>query len=84
MRIDKNYLYGGESFIRRQDLNNEYYARNGAAIYISKIDILEENILGKRIKPYFMNKIDSIDIDDLEDWFLVESIFYFKSYTKKL
>ena len=84
MRIDKNYLYGGESFIRRQDLNNEYYARNGAAIYISKIDILEENILGKKIKPYFMNKIDSIDIDDLEDWFLVESIFYFKSHTKKL
>ena len=84
MRIDKNYLYGGESFIRRQDLNNEYYARNGAAIYISKIDILEKNILGKKIKPYFMNKIDSIDIDDLEDWFLVESIFYFKSHTKKL
>lgn len=79
MRIDKNYLYGGASFMRRQDLNNEYYARNGAAIYISKIDILEENILGKKIKPYFMNKIDSIDIDDLEDWFLAEAIFKLKS-----
>ena len=74
MSLDNGYLFGGKNIFRRQDLHENLYARNGAAIYISRINILNKSILGDKTLPYFMNKIDSIDIDDMEDWFLVESI----------
>jgi CMP-N-acetylneuraminic acid synthetase len=53
---------------------SEYYARNGAAIYITKKEILRENIMGKKILPFFMEKIESVDIDDIDDWMIVEAI----------
>ena len=63
-------------------MEDHFYARNGAAIYLSKTEIINKSILGEKIKPYFMNKIDSIDIDDSEDWFLAEAILKFKSSNK--
>jgi len=53
-----------------------YFARNGAAIYITKPKvILEQNTLfGPNTIGYEMNKLDSIDIDDEEDWILAESL----------
>ena len=82
MQLNDNYLCGGKSFTRRQELEDHFYARNGAAIYLSKTEIINKSILGEKIKPYFMNKIDSIDIDDSEDWFLAEAILKFKSSNK--
>ena len=59
---------------RRQEIET-LYARNGAAIYISRIDLLKEGkVFGERIVPYFMKKIESFDIDDMEDWEIVEKI----------
>lgn len=56
----KNLLF------RKQDKPN-YFARNGAAIYITKYSRIQKYILGGKILYYEMSKIDSIDIDDYED-----------------
>lgn len=56
----KNFLY------RKQD-KPIYYARNGAAIYITKHNRIKKYILGGNIIYFEMNKIHSIDIDDPED-----------------
>ena len=59
--------------MRRQD-KPIFYARNGAAIYITKFDLLmkEKKIIGKNCLPYFMTKERSIDIDDFFDWEIAE------------
>jgi CMP-N,N'-diacetyllegionaminic acid synthase len=58
---------------RRQD-KPLLWARNGAAIYLTRTMYINQFILGQKILAYEMNKIDSIDIDDLEDWKLAEAI----------
>ena len=62
----------GAVTLRRQD-KPIYYARNGAAIYITRKQHLKNFIWGGRILPYIMGKLESIDIDDLEDWRLAEA-----------
>jgi CMP-N-acetylneuraminic acid synthetase len=59
--------------LRRQD-KPTYWARNGAAIYITKTEKLNEYIWGGNTIPFKMNKIESFDIDDYDDWKIVESI----------
>lgn len=51
---------------RRQD-KPVYYARNGAAIYITRISRLNDYIWGGKILGFEMDKLSSIDIDDAED-----------------
>lgn len=51
---------------RRQD-KNLYYARNGAAIYITKHKNISQYIWGGKILAYQMNEIDSLDIDEEND-----------------
>jgi CMP-N,N'-diacetyllegionaminic acid synthase len=62
-----------KSSVRRQD-KKEYYARNGAAIYITKYEFAKDFILGNKIVGYEMSKLKSIDIDDEEDFKLAEVI----------
>lgn len=69
--VDKNNLV-----LRRQE-KPTYWARNGAAIYITRIDKIEEYIFGGKIIPYEMSKLESIDIDDLEDWQMAEAIMLY-------
>lgn len=52
--------------------NKFYYARNGASIYITKIDKIKKYILGGKIKGYLMSKFKSIDINDKNDFNLAE------------
>ena len=65
----KNFLvnskYHKENY-RRQD-KTVFFARNGAAIYITKRSKIKKYIFGGNIIPYEMNKFNSVDIDDLED-----------------
>ena len=58
-----------------------FYARNGAAIYISKYDILmdEKTVIGEKCLPYFMPKEKSLDIDDIFDCELIENLMKKKS-----
>ena len=73
MSFDGKYLTGNREVKRRQEIST-MYARNGAAIYITKTEKLGEYIFGGKILPYFMSKIKSFDIDDMEDWEIVERI----------
>lgn len=59
-----------------RQLKPKYYARNGAAIYIVSYDCMmnKRSLFGEDIVPYFMDKISSIDIDDMEDWTIAESL----------
>jgi|TARA_B100001564_G_C20663129_1_gene682487 CMP-N,N'-diacetyllegionaminic acid synthase len=74
MDYDGKYLHGNCNVNRRQDVQT-LYARNGAAISITKTKRLGEYIFGGNILPYFMNKLNSIDIDDMEDWNIAEGLF---------
>ncbi|QKJ22269.1 cytidylyltransferase domain-containing protein [Poseidonibacter lekithochrous] len=73
MKLEGMYLTGNSNVKRRQEVEI-MYARNGAAIYITKCEKLNEYIFGGKILPYFMSKINSFDIDDMEDWEIVEKL----------
>lgn len=73
MFFDGRFLSGNSKVNRRQDVQKNY-ARNGAAIYITKTEKLSQYIFGGKIQPYFMDKITSIDIDDIDDWIICEKI----------
>jgi len=68
-RTENGYL---EPFIkspkptRRQD-KEPVFARNGAAIYLTRLCKLSEYIYGGRLIPYIMPYLASIDIDSPED-----------------
>lgn len=68
MKMQKGYLvpYTESNITRRQD-KPSYFARNGAAIYISKIQSLHNGIMGERILPYEMDYDSSIDVDFVDD-----------------
>ncbi len=65
-------------YLRRQD-KPKYYARNGAAIYITKKDIINNGILSGNIMPYYMDKFSSLDIDTEDDFILAEILFKLKN-----
>jgi len=77
MRIENNYLENyilqKNPILKRQD-KPILFARNGPAICITKTDRLNEYIFDGKIIPYIMSKIESFDIDDMEDLKIVESI----------
>ena len=67
MQINKNgNLVFKKTLLRRQD-KKQYYARNGAAIYIIKYPIYLKKIFGKNTIPYIMDTNSSLDIDDIDD-----------------
>lgn len=61
----------GPGITRRQE-KGPVYARNGAAIYITSINRLEDFIFGGRLLCYEMPIQESIDIDDEDDWLCAE------------
>lgn len=58
---------------RRQD-KSEIFARNGAAIYITRASNLDKFIVGGNIIPFIMNDHESIDIDTEDDLIRAENI----------
>jgi CMP-N,N'-diacetyllegionaminic acid synthase len=76
----KKFISNNENIFIRQK-KNKFYARNGAAIYITKIKHIKKFIFGKRILGYEMDEISSIDIDNLYDFRFAEFILKFsKTY----
>ena len=69
-----NYINQEELLLRRQD-KPKFYARNGAAICLTKTIRLHKYIFGGKILPYFMDKMESIDIDDEDDLMMAEGYF---------
>lgn len=79
MKMNGNYvepLETGDLVLRRQE-KPTYWGRNGAAIYITRIAKIDEYIFGGKILPYEMSKLESVDIDDIEDWKMAEAIMYY-------
>jgi CMP-N,N'-diacetyllegionaminic acid synthase len=76
MQLEGQYIYPVEKdniILRRQD-KQTFWARNGAALYITRSEKLKDFIWGGNTIPYPMSKLESLDIDDMEDWLIVESI----------
>ncbi len=59
--------FDGPTITRRQD-KGAAYARNGAAIYITRTERIKDFVFGGRLLPYEMSMEDSVDIDDEDDW----------------
>jgi CMP-N,N'-diacetyllegionaminic acid synthase len=72
----ENYLDNKEGVrvYRRQD-KERVWARNGAAIYITRLNCLDRFIFGGNILPFIMDNSASIDIDCENDLQEVEIIF---------
>ena len=58
---------------RRQD-NKNFYIRNGAFYIVSSENLRKGRLWGDKVKPYIMNKFESIDINDNYDLELAELI----------
>lgn len=74
MTFNGKYLSGTTAIKRRQEIQ-AIYARNGAAIYITRTKKLNDYIFGGKILPFFMDKLSSFDLDDEEDWSIIEKLF---------
>lgn len=55
-----------------------YYARNGAAIYLTRTSVILERhtMFGDRMLPLHMSREDSVDIDDPFDWKIAELLLF--------
>lgn len=62
-----------EVLLRRQD-KSAVFARNGAAIYLTRTEKLREFVFGGRLLPYMMPEQESLDIDSLEDFKRAEMV----------
>jgi CMP-N,N'-diacetyllegionaminic acid synthase len=58
---------------RRQD-KETVFARNGAAIYITRTPRLAEYVFGGRLIPFLMDAESSVDIDTLDDLHFAERL----------
>jgi CMP-N-acetylneuraminic acid synthetase len=56
---------------RRQD-KEPVFARNGAAVYITRTERLADYVFGGRLLAYMMNEESSLDIDTIEDFAVAE------------
>ncbi len=79
MLMDGKYIkpIDSENLVLRRQEKPTYWARNGAVIYITRMNKVGEYIFGGKIIPYEMNKMESIDIDDIEDWQMAEAIMLY-------
>lgn len=70
------YLPGeGVRVLRRQD-KPEVWARNGAAVYVTRREVLldEESFFGRDCRPLVMSREESVDIDDETDLAIAEAL----------
>ena len=75
-RTAEGYLipYLEESQLGRRQDKEPVFARNGAAIYLTRTSRLSEFIFGGRLIPYFMDRESSIDIVTMEDLEIAERL----------
>lgn len=82
MRLD--FLFDDSKRIRRQDMKKEY--RINGAIYICKTDyfLKYKSFYGEKSYPYIMDKMSSIDIDDIYQFefvkFIINNDFMMNSF----
>ncbi len=74
----KNILINRQKFL----LKNRYYARNGAAIYITKFKFLKKFLIGGKIGGYVMPQWKNIDINNYFEFKVAEYIMSNKKLHK--
>lgn len=80
LKINGKYtkmVHQGKIFSRTQDLSNHYY--DSGMFYLGKKSAWLKNIpiFQKKTFPFFISNLDSIDIDNPEDWFMAEKLYKF-------
>ena len=68
IEIDKNKIYSRQK-------KQIFYARNGAAIYITKRKIIDKKIFNDNAIPFEMDCFSSVDIDTKDD-IVIGSLYY--------
>jgi len=79
--VDNNFLKPYKetaNVVRRQDLNQLYYFEG--TIYISKIETYldKKTFYHDKTLPYIVPKWKAFEVDDSDDWFIIESILEHK------
>jgi CMP-N-acetylneuraminic acid synthetase len=67
--------YRQEQQPRSQDLPLVFHPNFGINIVSKKIMFEKETIISNNFEPFFLGKIESIDIDDEEDFLIAEMLF---------
>lgn len=84
LKDDSNYISGYENkemkVLRRQDISDVYFFEG--TIYISKIEVLlnKKSFYHKNTIGYEVPKYKSLEIDDMDDFIMVEAIMKYKGY----
>lgn len=65
---------GGMTALRRQELDELYFFEG--TVYVSRIDtfLRKQTFYHDKTMPYVVPKWKAFEIDDAEDWFIIESI----------
>ena len=66
-------VMGGDTITRRQE-KPQAFARNGAAVYVTRRDRLSEYVFGGNLLCYLMDEAHSLDIDTLADFAAAERL----------
>jgi CMP-N,N'-diacetyllegionaminic acid synthase len=66
-------FFDGPQPTRRQDKETAF-ARNGAAVYITRTGRLKDFVFGGKLVPYMMDAESSVDIDTLDDFAVAERL----------
>lgn len=67
----ENFL-DGDAITRRQD-KPDVFARNGAAVYITRRNRISDFVFGGKLLCYLMDEKQSLDIDTLDDFAAAEA-----------
>ena len=67
--------YDPSSHPRSQDLPDIVYLNFAISIIPRKLMLRHKNIIGRKFFPYILGKIESVDIDDIDDFDLAEVLF---------
>ena len=67
----ENFL-GGDAITRRQD-KPQAFARNGAAVYVTRRSRIGDFVFGGKLLCYLMDEEHSLDIDTLDDFAAAEA-----------
>lgn len=72
-----------DPILRRQD-KPRYWARNGAAVYLTRAERVGDYVWGGRTLVFPMDKLASLDIDDREDLAIAEAVLLARNESMKV
>lgn len=75
MRVDGDWGFAmTESPTLRRQEKGRYWARNGAAVYMTRAHLLQKFVWGGKTLVLPMDKISSLDVDDPDDLYMADAL----------